>query len=107
MGEEKKGFFGRLVAGLTKTRNNIVSGIDSIFGRFSSINEDFYEELEEILIMGDLGVKATEEILDSLRAKVKEDKIKEPVACRQLLIDKYAYLLTVLKKKRLSRLSLA
>ncbi len=87
MGEEKKGFFGRLVAGLTKTRNNIVSGIDSIFGRFSSINEDFYEELEEILIMGDLGVKATEEILDSLRAKVKEDKIKEPVACRQLLID--------------------
>ena len=49
MGEEKKGFFGRLVAGLTKTRNNIVSGIDSIFGRFSSINEDFYEELEEIL----------------------------------------------------------
>ncbi len=87
MGEEKKGFFGRLVAGLTKTRNNIVSGIDSIFGRFSSINEDFYEELEEILIMGDLGVKATEEILDSLRAKVKEDKIKEPAACRQLLID--------------------
>ena len=72
---------------MTKTRNNIVSGIDSIFGRFSSINEDFYEELEEILIMGDLGVKATEEILDSLRAKVKEDKIKEPVACRQLLID--------------------
>ena len=87
MGEEKKGFVGRQVAGLTKTRNNIVSGIDSIFGRFSSINEDFYEELEEILIMGDLGVKATEEILDSLRAKVKEDKIKEPVACRQLLID--------------------
>lgn len=87
MGEEKKGFFGRLVAGLTKTRNNIVSGIDSIFGRFPSINEDFYEELEEILIMGDLGVKATEEILDSLRAKVKEDKIKEPAACRQLLID--------------------
>ena len=93
MGEEKKGFFGRLVAGLTKTRNNIVSGIDSIFGRFSSINEDFYEELEEILIMGDLGVKATEEILDSLRAKVKEDKIKEPVACRQLLIDSIKRLL--------------
>lgn len=87
MGEEKKGFFGRLVAGLTKTRDNIVSGIDSIFGRFSSINEDFYEELEEILIMGDLGVKATEEILDSLRAKVKAEKIKEPAACRQLLID--------------------
>ena len=59
MGEEKKGFFKRLVAGLTKTRDNIVSGIDSIFNGFSNIDDDFYEELEEILIMGDLGVLAT------------------------------------------------
>lgn len=87
MSEEKKGFFGRLVAGLTKTRDNIVSGIDSIFSGFSSIDDEFYEEIEEILIMGDLGVKATEEILDSLKVKVKEEKIKEPSACRQLLID--------------------
>ena len=87
MSEEKKSFFGRLVAGLTKTRDNIVSGIDSIFSGFSSIDDDFYEEIEEILIMGDLGVKATEEILDSLKVKVKEEKIKEPSACRQLLID--------------------
>lgn len=87
MGEEKKGFFGRLVAGLAKTRDNIVSGIDSIFSGFSSIDDDFYEEIEEILIMGDLGVKATEEILESLKAKVKELKIKEPAACRQHLID--------------------
>lgn len=87
MSGEKKGFFGRLVAGLTKTRDNIVSGIDSIFSGFSSIDDEFYEEIEEILIMGDLGVKATEEILDSLKAKVKEEKIKEPSACRQLLID--------------------
>ena len=55
MSEEKKGFFGRLVAGLTKTRETIVSGIDSIFSGFSSIDDDFYEEIEEILIMGDLG----------------------------------------------------
>ena len=87
MGEEKKGFFGRLVAGLTKTRDNIVSGIDSIFSGFSSIDDDFYEEIEEILIMGDLGVKATEEIIENLKAKVKENKIKEPAACKQLLID--------------------
>ena len=53
--EEKKGFFKRLVEGLTKTRNNIVSGIDSIFSGFSSIDDDFYDEIEEILIMGDLG----------------------------------------------------
>ena len=87
MGKERKGFFGRLVAGLTKTRDNIVSGIDSIFSAFSSIDDDFYEEIEEILIMGDLGVKATEEIIESLKAKVKEQKIKEPAACKQLLID--------------------
>lgn len=66
---EKKGFFSRLVEGLTKTRDNIVSGIDSVFHGFSKIDDEFYEELEEILIMGDLGVKATESILDDLREK--------------------------------------
>jgi fused signal recognition particle receptor len=87
MSEEKKGFFGRLVEGLTKTRNNIVSGIDSIFKGFSHIDEDFYEELEEILIMGDLGVHATENILEDLRRKVKENHIKEPADCKQFLIE--------------------
>lgn len=87
MAEEKKGFWSRLVSGLSKTRDNIVSGIDSIFSGFSSIDEDFYEEIEEILIMGDLGVRATEAIIDDLKQKVKEQKIKEPSACKQLLID--------------------
>ncbi|MBP3678405.1 MAG: signal recognition particle-docking protein FtsY [Agathobacter sp.] len=81
------GFFDRLVQGLTKTRNNIVSGIDSIFNGFSNIDDEFYEELEEILIMGDLGVHATENILEDLRRKVKENHIKEPVDCKQFLID--------------------
>lgn len=85
--EEKKGFFKRLVSGLTKTRDNIVSGMDSIFHGFSRIDDDFYEELEEILIMGDLGVRATMDILDSLKDKVREQHIKEPAECRQLLID--------------------
>lgn len=85
--EKKKGFFSRLVSGLTKTRDNIVTGIDAVFSGFSHIDEDFYEELEEILIMGDLGVKATEAILDDLRAKVKEQHIKEPEACKKILID--------------------
>ena len=67
MSEEKKGFFSRLKEGLTKTRNNIVHGIDSVFNGFSNIDEDFYEELEEILIMGDIGVQATEAILERLR----------------------------------------
>ena len=87
MSEEKKGFFSRLVAGLTKTRDNIVSGIDAVFSGCSKIDEEFYEELEEILIMGDLGVKATEAILDDLRDKVKENHIKDPAECKQLLID--------------------
>ena len=85
--EEKKGFFKRLVSGLTKTRDNIVSGMDSIFHGFSKIDDDFYEELEETLIMGDLGVRATMNILDDLKEKVREQHIKEPIECRQLLID--------------------
>ena len=87
MGEEKKGFWGRLVEGLSKTRDNIVSGIDSIFSGFSSIDDDFYEELEEILIMGDLGVDTTMNIIEDLQERVKEEHIKEPAECRQLLID--------------------
>ena len=87
MSEEKKGFFGRLKEGLTKTRNNIVHGIDSVFGGFSNIDEEFYEELEEILIMGDIGVKATGEILDKLRDQVRENHIKEPADCKKFLIQ--------------------
>ena len=87
MAEEKKGFWGRLVSGLSKTRDNIVSGMDRIFNGFSHIDEDFYEELEEVLIMGDLGVQATYDILDDLREKVKERHIKEPSACREILIE--------------------
>ena len=87
MAEGKKGFFGRLVEGLAKTRNNIVSGIDSIFSGFSHIDDDFYEELEEILVMGDIGIHATEEIIENLKKKVKENHIKEPADCRELLIN--------------------
>ena len=87
MAEEKKGFFARLKEGLNKTRNNIVSGIDSVFSGFSAIDDEFYEELEETLIMGDIGVNATSDILDRLKKQVKERHIKEPSDCRQLLID--------------------
>ncbi len=64
-----------------------MSGIDSIFSGFSSIDEDFYEEIEEILVMGDLGINATTAIIEDLKRKVKEEKIKEPSECKQLLID--------------------
>lgn len=87
MSEEKKGFFARLKEGLTKTRNNIVNNIDSVFSGFSNIDDDFYEELEEILIMGDIGVNATNKIIERLKEQVKEKHIKEPADCKQLLID--------------------
>lgn len=86
MSEEKKGFFRRLVDGLSKTRSNIVAGIDSIFSGFSSIDDDFYEEIEEILVMGDIGINATTAILTNLKEKVKENKIKEPAECKEFLI---------------------
>ena len=85
MAEGKKGFFGRLVEGLTKTRNNIVSGIDSIFSGFSAIDDDFYEEIEETLIMGDLGIQTTMAIVEDLRNKVKEQHIKDPEQCKILI----------------------
>ena len=87
MNEEKKGFFGRLKEGLTKTRDNIVKSMDSVFGSFSTIDDEFYEELEETLIMGDLGVNTTVRIMDELKKKVREQHIKEPGDCRQILIN--------------------
>ena len=87
MAEGKKGFFGKLVEGLAKTRDNIVSGMDSIFSGFAAIDDDFYEELEETLIMGDLGIRTTMSIMENLRQKVKEQHIKEPSECKALLMD--------------------
>ena len=87
MSEEKKGFWSRLVSGLSKTRDNIVSGIDAVFNGFSNIDDDFYEEIEEILIMSDIGVNATEAIIENLKKKVKENHIKDPAECKELLIN--------------------
>lgn len=81
------GFFKKLVAGLTKTRDNVVSGLNSIFHGFKKIDDEFYEELEETLIMGDLGVATTEKIIEDLKHKVKELKIKEPGECKELLVN--------------------
>lgn len=81
------GLFSRLKEGLTKTRDNLIKGIDSLFSGFSEIDDDFYEELEEILIMGDLGIKTTSTIIEKLQERVKEEKIKEVAKCKQILID--------------------
>lgn len=87
MEEEKKGLWNRLVSGLSKTRENIVSGMNSVFSGFSSIDDDFYEELEETLILGDIGVKTTMEIMEHLQETVKKQHIKEPEACRDIVIQ--------------------
>jgi fused signal recognition particle receptor len=85
--EENKGFFKRLREGLTKTRSGFVSGLNNLF-KASEIDDDFYEELEEILVMGDVGVKTTETIIEGLKDDVKKNHIKEAAECRELLINR-------------------
>lgn len=80
-------FFSKLKSGLSKTRDSFVSGIDSIFSGFSEIDDDFYEELEEQLIMADIGMDTSMKIIEELQEKVKEKKIKEAASCRTLLMD--------------------
>lgn len=95
MAEEKKGFFKRLVAGLTKTRKSIAAGFDYIFSGFSKIDDDFYEELEEVLVMADMGIHTTQAVIEDLKAKVKEQHITEPSACKELLVSTIKQQMTV------------
>ena len=81
------GFFEKLQQGLSKTRDSIVRGIDSVFNGYSVIDDEFYEELEETLIMGDLGINATSRILDTLKEQVREKHITDPASCRALLVQ--------------------
>ncbi len=87
MGEKKKGFFAKLVDGLSKTRDALVRGIENVFSGYDAIDEDFYEELEETLIMLDVGIRASTDIIEELKEKVKEQHIKTPMECRELLIE--------------------
>lgn len=83
----EKGFFTRLKEGLTKTRNNISNSFNQLFSGFSEIDDDFYDELEETLIMADLGLDTTENIIENLKGMVKKNHIKEVEACRELVIN--------------------
>lgn len=84
--KEKKGFFKRLKEGLSKTRNNIAESFSNIF-KASELDDDFYDELEETLIMSDMGFDTTEKIIEDLKQKVKENKIKEANQCKELVIN--------------------
>lgn len=83
--KEKTGFFKRLVNGLTKTRNQLTDSLNQIFHGHSELDDDFYDELEEVLIMADLGLETTDKIIADLKKRVKEYKIKEVEPCRELL----------------------
>lgn len=85
--EPKEGFFAKLKKGLTKTRKNIVFGIDTVFGAYDDLDDEFFEDLEEQLIVGDVGVSVAEEILDELRERIKDNRIHNTDECRQTLID--------------------
>lgn len=83
--EETKGFFGKLIKGLNKTRQGITDKIDDLFTNYGEIDEELFEELEEILIMADVGMNTTMKIIDELREKLKENKIKESSRIKEVL----------------------
>lgn len=85
--KKKTGLFSKLVQGLTKTRNNILEGVDNVLRSFTKIDEELYEELEEALIMADIGVNTTMEIMMELREKVKENKVSEPSQLKELIVN--------------------
>ena len=85
--ERKPGFFERLKNGIKKSREGFASDIDAVFLGHEKINDDLYEELEEVLIMGDVGVNTTEDIIESLKKSVKENRAKIPGELKNLLYE--------------------
>ncbi len=85
--KKKGGLFSRLKAGLNKTRNSFASGIDSIFSGFSKLDEDFYEDLLEQMVMADIGAVNSELIIDELKEKIKEEKINDGATAKEALKD--------------------
>lgn len=84
--EKPKGFFAKIKAGLSKTRNNIISSVENVLSTFTKIDEDLYEELEEALIMADIGVETSLYIIEKLREKVKDEKIHDPAEVKGAII---------------------
>ena len=89
----KMGFFAKLKAGLDKTRKNILGGVDGVLGAFTKIDEDLFEELEEALIMADLGVQTTMDIVENLRKRVKREHATDPSLIKGMLIDEITAIL--------------
>lgn len=85
--EKKKGLFARLTEGLAKTRDSILGGVDNVLKAFTKVDEELFEELEEALIMSDIGVNASTEIIESLRERVKKERITDGEGVKNALED--------------------
>ena len=81
------GFFDKLKQGLTKTKESINDKINNVFSNFRKVDEELLEELEEALIMSDMGVETSTQILSNLREKIKKEKIEESEQLKEALIE--------------------
>lgn len=91
--EKKMGFFAKLKAGLDKTRKNIMGGVDAVLGGFTKIDEELFEELEEALIMADMGVQTAMNIVENLRKRVKREHATDPSLIKGMLADEITAIL--------------
>ena len=92
--KEKKGFFKKMLEGLDKTRKNVLGGIDNVLGSFTKIDEDLFEELEEALILADVGARTASDITDALRQRVKHDRVTDADGVRTCLTEVITDMLT-------------
>jgi len=91
---EKKGFFQKMIAGLDKTRKNMLGGIETVLGSFTKINEELFEELEEALILADVGMQTAVDIVEQLRQRVKREHVTEADGVRRILAAVITEMLT-------------
>ncbi len=80
------GFFDKLKEGLEKTRTNIANGLDSVFGDYSQVDDDFFDDLEEMLIMADVGVNASDKIVSEMKSRIREEHLKDRDEVKNALI---------------------
>ena len=83
--EEKKGLFSRLWNGLSKTRTNVAGRVDELIEATEEIDEDFYEDLVDILIMSDMGVRTSDKVIEELKSRIEAQKITDARKAREIL----------------------
>ncbi len=91
--EEKKGFFRKIVDGLDKTRKNIMGNVENVLKAFTKIDEEFFEGLEEALIMADLGVPTATTVIEALKDRVKKERASDPAAIKDMLAEEITAIL--------------